>query len=304
MLLAFLPWLVGRACLISSACRLIRSGVRTARAFAESLYSGVSRSRERGLGLEYVDFRDYVLGDDVRYVDWRLSARSVDASGELRLVVKVFEAERLVDTVFVVDLTGSMGFGEKLWMLGYVSTVLGSLAASLEDRVTLLVVRDDVRVIVPRSPRDVPVVVESLVCRGEAPRGRLGLGEVATRLRRARHRPVVLVTDYAHGLEELHGFLHAMRARRNHVYSVMLLDRYEVEEPLDAVASLIDPETGAVVSGRMSKVYALIRRHVAGLRTMARLYSSSFLELVGRTGCLALRHRLVEGYLATRSGYR
>ena len=288
-----------------SACRLFDRGVRSARGFAESLYTGLSRSRETGLGLEYVDFRDYVYGDDIRYVDWRLSARRVDPSGEHRLVVKVFQAERMINTVFVVDLTASMGFGEKLWMLGYASMVLGSLVASLEDTATILVVRDDIRVYVPRSPRELPLVIEGIVCRGEAPRGDLGLGQVAKRLRRAHHRPVVLLTDYAHDTEELYGFLRAMRAQRNRVYSVLLLDRYEVEEPIeDAVVALVDPETGAVTRGRLSSLYDAARRHVASARAVARLYSVSFLELLGKTGAIAMRHRLVNGYLRARSGLR
>jgi len=291
--------------LSSSACRLFDRGLRSARGFAESLYTGLSRSRETGLGLEYVDFRDYVYGDDIRYVDWRLSARRVDPSGEHRLVVKVFQAERMINTVFVVDLTASMGFGEKLWMLGYVSMVLGSLAASLEDNVTVLVIRDDIRAYVPRSPRELPLLLEGIVCRGEAPQGDLGLDGVAKRLHRARYRPVVLVTDYAHGTEEFYGFLRAMRAQRNRVYSVLLLDRYEVEEPIEnAVVALVDPETGAVARGRLRSLYDAARRHVAGVRAVAKLYSVSFTELLGKTGAIAMRHRLVNGYLRTRSGLR
>ena len=287
------------------ACRLIDRGLRSARGFAESLYTGLSRSRGTGLGLEYIDFRDYVYGDDVRYVDWRLSARLVGPDGEHQLVVKVFQAERMINTVFVIDLTASIGFGEKLWMLGYVSMVLGSLAASLEDGATILVVRDDIRVYVPRSPRELPLLIEGIVCRGEAPRGDIGLGEVAKRLRRTRYRPVVLMTDYAHSLEEFYGFLRAMRAQRNRVYSVLLLDRYEVERPTgEAVVALIDPETGKTTRGRLSALYESIRRHVAGIRAVARLYSVSFLELLGKTSCVAMRHRLVNGYLRARSGLR
>ena len=291
--------------LSSSACRLFDKGLRSARGFAESLYTGLSRSRETGLGLEYVDFRDYVYGDDIRYVDWRLSARRVDPSGEHRLVVKVFQAERMINTVFVIDLTASMGFGEKLWMLGYVSMVVGSLAASLEDHATVLAVRDNIRVYAPRSPRELPLLLEGIVCRGEAPRGDLGLEEVAKRLRRARHRPVVLVTDYAHNTAEFYEFLRAMRAQRNHVYSVLLLDRYEVEEPIeDAVVALVDPETRAIARGRLRALYDAVRRHVAGVRAVAKLYSVSFLELLGKTGTIAMRHRLVNGYLRARSGLR
>jgi uncharacterized protein (DUF58 family) len=86
-------------------CLEARIGVRAAKADTAAFLTGSSPVSARGLGLEYVDFRDMEEGDDARFIDWRLSARSLDASGSYRLIVKVFRAERRVRAALVVDLS-------------------------------------------------------------------------------------------------------------------------------------------------------------------------------------------------------
>ena len=286
-------------------CKVFRSSIRLARAFAESLYTGLSRSREKGLGLEYVDFRDYVYGDDIRHVDWRLSARSLTPEGDIRLIVKVFQAERMIDTVLAVDLTASMGFKSKPWVIAYTTTILGFLAESLEDKITLVLLGDKPRIIKPSSPKTVPAIIETAVCRGAAFKGKTSLEDLAITLRNTHHRPVVVVTDYAHTRKELFGFLKSMRARRNRVYTIVAVDPYEVEPPLDnGVLRLVSPETGRSIYGKISVIYDKINKHVRELRTIARLYSTQFIELRGREGSIIQRYRIVRGYLHVRSGLR
>ena len=291
----------GRA---ADACAAVRSGVRLARAFAETLYTGLARTRMKGLGLEYIDFRDYTPEDDVRYVDWRLSARSLGPDGEIRLIVKVFQAERMVEAVLAVDLTESMGFGEKPWVLAYTATIISALAASLEDKLTLAILADSVRLYRPRSPRETPALLEATACR-EGPRGRTGLEELAKKLHWLRNRPVVLITDYAHTRGELAGFLREMRLRGNPTLLILVADPYELNPPLgEALVRLVGVKHGEAVTGKISTIYEAVRRHVAGLRATAKLYSHNFLELRGKTEAKLNRYRLVESYLYTRSSIK
>ncbi|BEP16921.1 hypothetical protein PYJP_02730 [Pyrofollis japonicus] len=285
-------------------CNLVRSSIRVARAFAESLYTGLSRSTEQGLGLEYIDFRDYVYGDDVRYVDWRLSARSLTPDGDIRLIVKVFQAERMIDTMMVVDTTSSMGFGEKPWILGFASTLLASLADSLEDKLTLVIMAEDVKVLSPNKPREAAYILDNIAC-SQGFRGKASLLDVLPSIRRKMHRPVVVLTDYAHNFNEVAGFLKAMRAARNHVLYISIADLFETKPPLsDAVARLVGLEDGGEAVGKLRDIYTSIRRHIAALNALVKTYTGNSIALIGKKSAMNQRHRLVSSYLAVRSGLR
>ena len=64
------------------------------------------RTKKRGSGVEFADYRDYVPGDDFRYVDWNIFQRFA------RLLVRLYEEEEDLSIYFIVDCSSSMGFGD------------------------------------------------------------------------------------------------------------------------------------------------------------------------------------------------
>jgi len=82
-------------------CRMAGLGVEAARARSWEAYHGYGRSRLRGLGVEYVDFRDYSIGDDYKRIDWRITARTPGPEG-YRLIVKEYEEEHIHDVTMAV----------------------------------------------------------------------------------------------------------------------------------------------------------------------------------------------------------
>src|SRR5262245_15993391 len=75
------------------------------RELARSQYAGLYRSAFRGLGIEFSDVREYSPGDDVRLIDWRVSARTQ------QLHVKQMTEERERSVLVVLDTSGSLAFG-------------------------------------------------------------------------------------------------------------------------------------------------------------------------------------------------
>src|SRR4051812_13610749 len=71
----------------------------------EGAYSGRHRSRTPGGSGEFVDFRDYVTGEDLRHIDWRVLARTG------RAYVKLYQDETDVNCTLALDISGSMRFG-------------------------------------------------------------------------------------------------------------------------------------------------------------------------------------------------
>ena len=67
--------------------------------------SGSFKSSFKGTGVQFAEHRQYVAGDDVRHIDWKVSARTRDP------LIKKFDEERELTVLLVVDISGSLGFG-------------------------------------------------------------------------------------------------------------------------------------------------------------------------------------------------
>jgi uncharacterized protein (DUF58 family) len=94
---------------------------------------GGRRSVKRGQSVEFADYRDYSLGDDLRQLDWNVYARLE------KLFVKLFVEEEDVTITFLIDASPSMAFGrpEKLLFAKRAAAALGYIALSGEDRVVI-----------------------------------------------------------------------------------------------------------------------------------------------------------------------
>lgn len=94
---------------------------------------GGRRSVKRGQSVEFADYRDYTLGDDLRQLDWNVFARLE------RLFVKLFVEEEDVTATFLVDASPSMAFGrpEKLLFAKRAAAALGYIGLAQEDRVVV-----------------------------------------------------------------------------------------------------------------------------------------------------------------------
>ncbi|HAV62892.1 MAG TPA: DUF58 domain-containing protein, partial [Verrucomicrobiales bacterium] len=100
---------------------------------AKSSAKGERRSRARGQSVEFADHRNYVLGDDLRYLDWNLYGR-LD-----RLFLKLYEEERELPVTIFLDCSESMSFGEprKFDFARQVAAAVGYVALCGFDRVSI-----------------------------------------------------------------------------------------------------------------------------------------------------------------------
>jgi uncharacterized protein (DUF58 family) len=106
---------------------------------AKSSAKGERRSRARGQSVEFADYRNYVAGDDLRYLDWNLYGR-LD-----RLFLKLYEEERELPVRIFLDASESMSFGEprKFYFARQVAAAIGYVALCGFDRVTVSVFPDN-----------------------------------------------------------------------------------------------------------------------------------------------------------------
>jgi uncharacterized protein (DUF58 family) len=193
--------------------------------------------------------REYLPGDDVRAIDWNVSARTGG------VFVKKYVEERELTVLLMVDLSGSQRFGTrgrfKSEMVAEVAASLAMSAVRNNDRVALLVFTDHVELFVPprKGRRHVLRILRDLLAFRPAGAG-TDLGgalEYATRLLRSRSI-VFVVSDFL-GAAGSESFERALRvaAHRHDVVPVTLADPADLELPDAGLLRVVDPETGRLV---------------------------------------------------------
>jgi uncharacterized protein (DUF58 family) len=215
----------------------------TTRHLVRDIVAGEYSSAFRGRGVEFAEVREYQPGDDVRTIDWNVTARLGSA------YVKRYLEERELSVLFVVDLSASGGFGSRLRtkrQLGAeVAAVLALAAARNNDRVGALFFTDRVEYHLPpaKGRRHVLRLISDLLSFEPTGTGTdLGtaLAELEPTLRR---RAIIFVlSDFmAAGYEAVLGRL----SRRHDLVALQLIDPRERELPAVGLVTLWDPESAA-----------------------------------------------------------
>ncbi len=272
---------------------------------ASSLLYGSSKSIIKGAGLEYIDFREYTWDDDIRYVDWRLSARNIGADGEYKLFVKEYQTERKVRTLFIVDLSGSIGFKDKFDTQMYALFLTLYLAHKLEDTVSLITLREHgYRVDLDIEPSKAIRIVKREVCK-EEPRGAPSLSSILDVLKRIpRTRSLLLFTDYGHEPEDYVSIARCARARDMNSVIILITTPYELNPPLDTTYTpLYDVETGVYTVTSIKDYRRLIQDHVRSVRATLRINRSLYLELNGLRHAVRSKLSIMRTYIMARMRY-
>lgn len=248
----------------------------------EGYLAGLHRSPFRGFSVEFTEHRAYQPGDEPRYLDWRILARSD------RLFVKQFEEETNLRAMILVDASRSMawrGGPERLTKRAYADRLAAALALILlrqRDATGLITFDDAVRQVIP--PR-VKAGQWSRVVRGllETPDGQ-GTA-AADALRRitdllARRGLVVLVSDLLFDRDLALSALRYLRHRGHQVIVFHLMDPAEATLSGPPEVRFRDPESTASVVVRpreLARVYGeTVRREIAAWRTATRRHGIAY----------------------------
>ncbi|MBW1794893.1 MAG: DUF58 domain-containing protein [Deltaproteobacteria bacterium] len=211
---------------------------------ANDLFAGQYESAFKGQGIEFAEVREYQPGDDIRIIDWNVSARFG------RPFVKVFHEERELTVILVLDLSGSHLFGTrkrfKRELLAEVAGMLAFLAIRTNDKVGAILFSSKVEKYIPPNkgaahvwrlikeifayePQDLTTKVDAVLTY---------LNKVVR-----RHAIVFLISDCMD-----RGFEKSFRltAKRHDLTVIRVSDPAEQELPDLGLMNLQDPETGQV----------------------------------------------------------
>ena len=222
----------------------IKSMELRAKVIVEGFWKGIHRSPYHGFSVEFTEYRQYTLGDDPRYIDWRLYARSD------RFYIKKFEDETNLRCHLLIDHSRSMGYGSGEYTK---SQYAGTLAATLAyflftqgDAVGLATFDDQIRQYL--TPRNRPGYLRRLMLTLEAsPQGSttdLGppLQYVAGML--TRRSLIVLISDLLTSIDRLEQDLNYLCAGGHDVVVFHVLDPAELKFDFNSPALFQDIETG------------------------------------------------------------
>jgi uncharacterized protein (DUF58 family) len=221
----------------------IRNLELRARAVVEGFWSGLHRSPYHGFSVEFTEYRQYVPGDDLRYLDWRVFARSD------RYFIKKFEDETNLRCHLLVDRSRSMSFGSVGYLKEqYAATLAATLAYFLHlqgDAVGLLTFDEQVREFLPARHR-AGHLRQLMVALEKPAAGRAT--DLVTPIERitglVRKRGLIAyVSDFLAPLERLEASLVALTAGGHEVSAFQVLDPAELSFAFDGAMVFQDVES-------------------------------------------------------------
>jgi len=234
----------GRSFIDAKALMSLRSLELRARVVVEGFWAGLHRSPYHGFSVEFTEYRQYVPGDDPRYLDWRVFGRSD------RYFIKKFEDETNLRCHLVVDQSRSMTFGSVGHTKAeYAATLAATLAYFLHrqgDATGLLAFDERVRDYLPARHRSTHL--RQLLLALERPAGGAATDLVSPLARLAeivrKRGLMILISDFLAPLDALDRSLAALVAGGHEVVAFQVLDPAEVEFSFEREAMFQDLESG------------------------------------------------------------
>lgn len=230
-----------------AALMRIQSLELRARVVVEGLWKGMHRSPYHGFSVEFSEYRAYVPGDDPRYMDWKVAARSD------RYFIKKYEDETNLRCQLVIDHSQSMRFGSAGFSKAeYAATLAATLATFLMkqgDAAGLTTFADGIEEHLPARNR--PGHLRRLITELERPAKAKGtslevsIGQLAELLR--KRGMICLVSDLLAPVEFLEKQLGLLGAMGHDVVLFHVMDRAEIDFTLTHAGHYRDLETGAEV---------------------------------------------------------
>ncbi len=224
--------------------RLIRSG-----------FAGQYHAAFHGRGIEFAQVREYLPGDDIRIIDWNVTARTGVPH------VKQFVEERDLTVLVAIDLSGSMGFGSidrrKSDLAAELTAVLSFAANQNGDRIGLVTFDEGIRSYIPprRGGRHVERIVRQVLIDSEKPARAADFARATRFIHRVmvKRAVILVISDFLDGAAP--PLLEKLRSRHDLV-ALALSDPRERRLPSTGLVDLVDNESGRRVRVDLSAVRA------------------------------------------------
>ena len=216
--------------------------IRT-KGLVNQVFSGEYHSVFKGRGMEFSEVREYQYGDDIRNIDWNVTARFGHP------YIKIFEEERELTVMLVVDLSGSLMFGSvsktKQRIAAELSAILAFSALKNNDKFGLILFTDKIEKFVPprKGKKHVLRIIREVLSfepEGKSTNIRGALEYMNNAIK--KKSIAFLISDF---MDEGYEKILRIVGRKHDLIGIVLDDRREKEIPNIGLVKLVDAETGA-----------------------------------------------------------
>lgn len=214
------------------------------RGLSKQIFSGEYQSAFKGRGMSFSEVREYSYGDDVRNIDWNVTARTSDPH------VKIFEEERELSVLFIIDVSGSVYTGyhkeERIGLMTELSAVLAFSALQNNDKVGMLLFSDKIhRYISPKKgKKHILRIIRELVKHPKLE----GSSEMDMAIKYAsnllKKRAIIfLLSDFYIDSDKYRNSLRIL-TKRHDVVGIQFSDRWDENLPHAGLLPIVEKETG------------------------------------------------------------
>lgn len=266
------------------------------RRLSDHIFSGEYHTSFKGRGMTFSEVRQYQYGDDVRAIDWNVTARYNEP------FVKVFEEERELTMILMVDISGSESFGTKNQlkrdMVTEIAATLAFSATQNNDKIGLLLFSDQIELFIPpkKGKSHVLRIIRELI-EFESKSKKTDLSQALKYLSSVLKKKAIvflisdfMVKDYEHTLK--------IASKRHDVTGIRVFDQREESIPNIGIVNMLDAETGEtlLVDTTSNKVRMDYEKYY-------RENVNYFKDIFSKCGAGTISSRVDESYVTKLLGY-
>ena len=266
------------------------------RRLSDHIFSGEYHTSFKGRGMTFSEVRQYQYGDDVRAIDWNVTARYNEP------FVKVFEEERELTMMLIVDISGSESFGtknqQKRDMVTEIAATLAFSATQNNDKIGLLLFSDQIELFIPpkKGKSHVLRIIRELI-EFESKSKKTDLSQALKYLSSVLKKKAIvflisdfMTKDYEHTLK--------IASKRHDVTGIRVFDQREESIPNIGIVNMIDAETGEtlLVDTTSKKVRMDYEKYY-------RENVNYFKDIFSKCGAGTISSRVDESYVTKLLGY-
>ena len=266
------------------------------RRLSDHIFSGEYHTSFKGRGMTFSEVRQYQYGDDVRAIDWNVTARYNEP------FVKVFEEERELTMMLMVDISGSESFGTKNQlkrdMITEIAATLAFSATQNNDKIGLLLFSDQIELFIPpkKGKSHVLRIIRELI-EFESKSKKTDLSQALKYLSSVLKKKAIvflisdfMVKDYEHTLK--------IASKRHDVTGIRVFDQREESIPNIGIVNMLDAETGEtlLVDTTSKKVRMDYEKYY-------RENVNYFKDIFSKCGAGSISSRVDESYVTKLLGY-
>ncbi|SFN48954.1 Protein of unknown function DUF58 [Bizionia echini] len=266
------------------------------RRLSDHIFGGEYHSTFKGRGMTFSEVRQYQYGDDVRNIDWNVTARTNEPH------IKVFEEERELTMMLMVDVSGSEFFGTdsqfKNEIVIEIAATLAFSATQNNDKIGLILFSDAIELYIPpkKGRSHVLRIIRELI-EFKPQSQQTNISEALKFLSNVMKRKAIvfmlsdfMADDYRHNLK--------IAAGRHDISGIRVYDRHEENMPNLGMVQMLDQETG-----KRMLVNTASKRVRLGYSTYYKDQVAYFKESFSKSGAGVIDCRVDESYVKKLLGY-